>query len=77
MSHVTLAMAYGKLHQPDQARTELAEARGLIEPKFPNGLKNGLRMGNDLSGLAHDWIMSFILLREARSDLEDQPQFPK
>jgi len=65
LSHTVLAMACYKLNQPDRARAELAGARGMIGPKFPNELDNGLPISSDLSGIWHDWVELHILLREA------------
>ena len=65
LSHTVLAMACYKLNQPDRARAELAGARGMIGPKFPNELGNGLPISSDESGIWHDWVELHILLREA------------
>jgi hypothetical protein len=65
MSHLVLAMAHSQLHQPDAARTELALGRELVELKLPKGLEGGLSEGNASSGFWHDWLLGYLLLREA------------
>jgi len=59
--HAILAMAYHELDQPENAHSELAQSRELIESK----LHNGLEMGNGGQGYWFDWMVGKILLDEA------------
>jgi serine/threonine protein kinase len=70
MSHLILAMAFCQIHQPDAARSELAQGRELVELKLPNGLEKIPEVGNDGSGFWHDWVMAHLLLREATACIE-------
>jgi hypothetical protein len=70
MSHLILAMAFWQAHQPDTARSELAQGRELVEPRFPNGLERIADLGNDASGYWNDWVMARILLAEATTLIE-------
>jgi serine/threonine protein kinase len=60
-ARVILAMSCWRLHREDEARTELAHARALIENKF----KSGLDRGTGAQGFWFDWIFARILLQEA------------
>lgn len=60
-AHIILAMAYGKLQQPEKSLSELAFARNLIENEFNSGLERG----TGVEGFWFDWVFSQILLREA------------
>jgi tetratricopeptide (TPR) repeat protein len=68
-ARVILAMACQHLGQTDEARSELAQARGMIEDKF----KNGLDRGTGVQGFWFDWVFARILLREAMSLMEETP----
>ena len=70
MSHLILAMALERDHQPDAARFELVQGRELVEPKFPNGLEKISNLGNDVLGLWYDWVIARILLNEATACIE-------
>jgi len=70
MSHLVMAMAFNQLHQPAAARSELATSRELIEPHFSNGLEKISGLGSDTTGLWHDWVMAYLLLRETTADME-------
>jgi hypothetical protein len=54
-------MSCQHLGQTDEARSELTQARSMIEDKF----KNGLDRGTGVQGFWFDWIFARILLREA------------
>jgi tetratricopeptide (TPR) repeat protein len=60
-ARVILAMACWRLGQPEQARTELAQAREVVEAKFNSGLDRG----TGVQGFWFDWVFAKILLREA------------
>jgi hypothetical protein len=55
-----LAMSYCQLGQHDEARSELAQSREMIENKFKTGLDQG-----DGNGYWFDWVLGNILLQEA------------
>jgi len=59
--HILRSMAFFKLHQLEQAETELNVGREMIHAYF--GKK--LEIGNDKSGRLGGWIMNPIFLREA------------
>ncbi|HXR06463.1 MAG TPA: hypothetical protein VN765_03975, partial [Candidatus Acidoferrum sp.] len=59
--HAILAMSYHQLGQLENARSELAQSREIIETKI-NG---GLDLGNGGQGYWFDWELGNILLREA------------
>jgi eukaryotic-like serine/threonine-protein kinase len=69
MCHLILALAYDQLRQPDAARSELALGRKLVEVKFPNGLEEITDLGSDTTGIWHDWVMAYLLLREALANI--------
>jgi hypothetical protein len=73
MSHLILAMAFSQIHQLVDARSELILGRGLVAPKFPNGLQRITDPGSETAGLWHDWIMARILLQEATTSVESAP----
>jgi tetratricopeptide (TPR) repeat protein len=77
MSHLILAMANWQIHQPDAARSELAQGRKLIEPNFPNGLEKMPDLGSETSGIWHDWVKAYFLLHEAIVDIEGTPTASK
>jgi serine/threonine protein kinase len=60
-AHLLLAMARQKLGQHDEALTELAAGRDVIENKFAAGLDRG----DGEIGFWFDWVFGRILLREA------------
>jgi len=60
-ARVIMAMSRQHLGQTDAARSELTQARGMIEDKF----KNGLDRGTGVQGFWFDWVFARILLREA------------
>ncbi len=60
--HAILAMSCHQLGQPENARSELAQSRELIENKLVNGLDLG---GGGNQGYWFDWEVGNILLREA------------
>ena len=65
MAHVVLAMAYSRLDQPDKARSELAIGREAIGARVPDGFGRIPDLGKWDTGFWHDWLMGYILLREA------------
>ena len=71
--HAILALSYHKLGQSENARSELAQSRELIDNKF----KEGLLLGDGGQGYWFDWILGQILEREAIADMESPPQSPK
>ncbi|MDR3377393.1 MAG: serine/threonine-protein kinase, partial [Verrucomicrobiae bacterium] len=73
MCHLILAMAFSQIHQPVDARSELLLGRGLVDPKFPNGLQKSTDLGSETTGLWHDWIMARALFQEATASVESAP----
>jgi serine/threonine protein kinase len=65
-ARVILAMSCQHLGQTEEARSELEQARGMIENKF----KNGLDRGTGVQGFWFDWVFARILLREAMPLIE-------
>ena len=53
--------------QTDDAGSQLAKARVVIEAQF----KNGLEHGNSSLGMWYDWVFARILLREATASIGD------
>jgi serine/threonine protein kinase len=70
-ARVILAMSAQHLGQTDEARSELTQARSMIEDKFK---KNGLDRGTGVQGFWFDWIFARILLGEATALIEGTPQ---
>jgi tetratricopeptide (TPR) repeat protein len=70
-ANAVLAMAYYQLKRPDVARDTLAEALDIIKPVLAK-IEN-----RDLDAAWHDWVMAQILLREARSLIENKPGAPE
>jgi hypothetical protein len=64
--HVIRAMACHQLGETDEARTELAQGKTMIEDQFASGLKNG----GGVEGFWFDWVFARILLREAEALIE-------
>jgi tetratricopeptide (TPR) repeat protein len=69
-ARVILAMSCQQLGQTGEARSELTQARSMIEDKF----KNGLDRGTGVQGFWFDWIFARILLGEATALIEGTPQ---
>jgi serine/threonine protein kinase len=67
---VILAMADEKLHQTENAHSQLTQAVDLINSKF----KSGLDYGNGNQGFWFDWVEARILAREAAILIEGTPQ---
>jgi serine/threonine protein kinase len=65
-ARVILAMCRQELGQIEEARSELAQSREIIEGKF----KSGLDRGTGVKGFWFDWIFARILLREASALIE-------
>jgi hypothetical protein len=68
-AQVILAMACFQLHQDDEARALLAQGGETIDAKF----QKGLDMGSTPNGYWSDWLFARILLREARTLIEETP----
>ena len=58
-----LAMSCHQQGKADEAGSQLAKARAVIEAQFNNGLGNG----NITLGMWYDWVFARILLREAEA----------
>jgi serine/threonine protein kinase len=69
-ARVILAMSCQHLGQTGEARSELTQARSMIEDKF----KNGLDRGTGVQGFWFDWLFARILLGEATALIEGTPQ---
>jgi hypothetical protein len=63
---IILAMSCHRQGQADEAGSQLAKARAVIEAQF----KNGLEYGNNSLGMWYDWVFARILLREATTLIE-------
>lgn len=74
--HAILAMAHHKRGQVEQARAELARARSLIEPNFPDGLEKGLPTVSENQVFWQDWVEAFLLLHEAASEIDGAEPAP-
>jgi tetratricopeptide (TPR) repeat protein len=73
MSHLVLAMAFDKLHQPDRARSELLQGRQAVELKLPDKLDKISDMGDDQKGYWSDWVTAYLLLKEAAANMAPAP----
>ena len=71
--HAILAMSYHHLGKSEDALSELAQSRQLIDDKF----KAGLDVGGGVQGSWFDWLLGQILEREAIADLENPLPSPK
>jgi hypothetical protein len=65
-AHVILAMCCYRLDYFEQARSELALGRDMIQTKFATGLD----LGNAAHGFWFDWISARVLLREATETIK-------
>jgi serine/threonine protein kinase len=65
MTHTVLAMAFRQLGNPAAAEAEWVAAQKLGAAHFPEGLVRVADVGNDVAGHWHDWVMAYLLLREA------------
>jgi hypothetical protein len=63
---IILAMACHQQGKADEAGSQLAKARDVIEAQF----KTGLEHGNTGQGMWYDWVFARILLREAEALIE-------
>jgi serine/threonine protein kinase len=66
--HAIHAMSHYQLGQLDEARSELAQSREMIDNKFKAGLDEG-----DGNGYWFDWLLGEILMHEASSMIEQMP----
>ncbi len=64
-AHIILALSEQQLGKPDAARSELAQAREIIDNKF----KNELDRGTPIQGFWFDWVFAQILLKEANDSI--------
>jgi serine/threonine protein kinase/tetratricopeptide (TPR) repeat protein len=69
-ARVILAMSEWKLGKTDEARSELAQAREIIENKF----KSQLDRGGPMQGFWFDWTFARILLDEATALIQGNPK---
>jgi serine/threonine protein kinase/tetratricopeptide (TPR) repeat protein len=69
-ARIILAMSDQKLGKTDEARSQLAEAREIINNKF----KNHLDLGSPMQGFWFDWVFARILLNEATALIEENPK---
>ena len=65
-AHIILAMSDDRLGQTAEARTELAQAREIIENKSSSQLDRGTPM----QGFWFDWMFAKILLKEGMTQLD-------
>jgi hypothetical protein len=63
---VILAMSCYRSGQTDEARSQLAQAREIIEDKFQRGLERG----DNTMGFWYDWAFARILLQEATAMID-------
>ena len=66
-ARVILAMAYQRLGRVEEAQSELAKGREIVEGKFKS------RVGTPVQGFWFDWIFARILLRESAAMVESTP----
>jgi hypothetical protein len=69
-AHVIQAMSCYQLGETNEAVSELADGRKLIDAEFENGLSEG----NGAEGFWYDWLFARILLREADALVKEHPQ---
>jgi serine/threonine protein kinase/tetratricopeptide (TPR) repeat protein len=72
-ARIILAMADQKLGKVGDARSQLADAREIIENKF----QSQLDLGTPVSGFWFDWVFARILLDEATKSIEGHPNTPQ
>jgi len=72
-AHIIQAMSCYQLHEIDEAQSELAQGRKLVEAEFAGGLE----AGNGGIGFWYDWLFARILLREAGPLIEKTPAVGK
>src|SRR6478609_7967629 len=65
-----ISLAAQRLGRLEEARTELAAAREIVDSKF----RTRLDPGNPVQGFWFDWLFVRILLREAVAQLESAPR---
>ncbi len=69
-AQIILAMSCWQLHEPDQARSFLAQSKDMVGRKF----ESGLEMGGTGQGYWFDWIFARVLMREATLLIESSSQ---
>jgi serine/threonine protein kinase len=65
MAHIVLGMALAKLGHSAEAAAELEAGRKLVAPIFPKDPARMTSFGPAPSGAWHDWVIAYLLLREA------------
>ena len=77
-SQVVATMSFCQLHELNQARSELADCRDLIETNFngPLDLASSTADNSGTLGPWHDWWFAHILLLEAEAMIEGQTNAP-
>ena len=68
-AHIIRAMAAQKLAEVDEARSELAKGRKMVQAEFVGGLEPG----NGAVGFWYDWLFARVLLREAAAMIDPPP----
>jgi eukaryotic-like serine/threonine-protein kinase len=69
-ARIILAMSDQKLGKTNEARSQLEEAREIIENKF----KSQLDLGTPMQGFWFDWVFARVLLNEAAALVEGSPK---
>ena len=64
-ARIILAMCCRQLHQPDDARSELAKAADMIQSQAINDNDPG----DSTQGFWYDWVSARVLLREAEQKI--------
>jgi serine/threonine protein kinase len=72
-AHIIQAIACDQLNEREEARSELAQGRKLVEAEFAGALQEG----SGASGFWYDWLFARILLREAGGLIEKPPSVAK
>ena len=62
-AYLVIAMAQHQLNQVDESRPALAKAYEIVDTRMP-------KLDSDLGVSWHDWLMTQILLREAKQLIE-------
>jgi len=70
MVHIILAMSHARQNQLALARSELAAGREPIETRLPEGPAKIEELGGPAEGVWHDWVIAYLLLREAETQVD-------
>ena len=73
MSHLVLALAFDKLHQPDRAQAELLQGWQAVELKLPDKLDEISGLGDSEKGYWSDWVTACLLMNEAAANIAPVP----